>query len=580
MRKRSEKKYTIIPWAAAALLLLIFSVSGNMYRDADSYEVAAVINGILGENNFCQYQHPLLCLILKGIKSLLPGADCFTLFTQLITAAALGYMLKLLLSRYKDTARKILVWAAALYIFLGVDIFAINYTVRAAFLCFAGMTGLFGNETYPKGRVAVSTIFFLLGMMLRHQAALLFLPFFALAAFAEALQAYGREKDKKALKDKLGELSFRLLPWAAGCIILMLSFVLFYSAEPYRSGILFDRARVTLGDFPTEGWEELEKKAEGFDRHLYKSARLWFYADTDELTLEKLQTMAEAGRSSMFEWNAEGIAEALAGMVLGGASRYLTELIPMLILLLITVHKLISGKLSPAALTAAGAFLGCFVIILYFTVRGRALDRVWISVMLAASGHMASMPGQDEYTGSRKKEILWLSAISLLFFVSAMISVAKGGKIELHPPVTPFNAAAGADEGEFAEVYASDVHYLVCGWDSPGESAGGHFLHGWREIQDKYRDQEKLPPKEFFEHYISSGWFGYGQDYYLTFLREQGLENPVKALFERDDVFLLDMSGDTVFREFFYVYLYDRYGDMTVKKVDEIDSCPVYSFRK
>ena len=164
--------------------------------------------------------------------------------------------------------------------------------------------------------------------------------------------------------------------------------------------------------------------------------------------------------------------------------------------------------------------------------------------------------------------------------VASLVCLLRNG--ELHAPVTPLNAAEGAEDGEFSVLYGTDIRYLTCGWTESMEDNRVYtdYLHGWGMAQQQYRSQDKLPPEEFFRHYISSGWFGYGQEYYRSLLEEIRTENPVRALIGQDNVYLLDMSEDTMFREYFYVYLYEHYGEMLVKKVGELDGYPVYRFRR
>ena len=52
---------------------------------SDNIMVAVVTNGLFGNANpFCQYLHPLLCLIIRGLSMLIPSADAFTVIKDLI----------------------------------------------------------------------------------------------------------------------------------------------------------------------------------------------------------------------------------------------------------------------------------------------------------------------------------------------------------------------------------------------------------------------------------------------------------------------------------------------------------------
>ncbi|MBR6257235.1 MAG: hypothetical protein IKR23_07645 [Lachnospiraceae bacterium] len=572
----------LLPWGAALLLYMIFCISGRLYDDWDNYYVAIVVNGLLGNNNLCQYQHPLLCVMMGLVKLVLPAADCFTFSIHVLLIAAIAFMITIFRTRYSGKTQRALLWAAVVYLAWGIEIWNVNYTVWAAFFCFTGMLGLFGDPEEKQGRKIIGTLFFLLGLMLRHQAGLLFLPYIGLEALCEMSVFRGKDSVKKRLS-----VLRRLLPLLIGIVLILGSRAVFYSIEPWKSGWEYDKARVKVVDFPMRSWDMLEENAASdLDRLLYKGARRWMYADTELVSRENLLRMADAGSMRGFDPDLMGIARGLHYM--GKVIWYypLEVFIPLLFLLFLAGVKCFTERKAWIGLLMT--FAGSIVIILFFVMLGRAPSRVWLCVILAAFGTICVMDptGKEEGDHSEKSgtdakafKIIGMSA-ALLLGISAVVCLICSGR--LHRFETVCSAAKGAEEKSFSAVYGTDIRYLVCGWGEEEEEDSVILdnMYGWNRMLKHYMDQAKLPSSEFFRHYLSSGWWCYGQEYYLSLLRELQVENPVRALVEKDEVYLLDMSEDSLFREFFYVYLYDHYGDMLVKKIGTVDEYPVYRFRK
>ena len=142
-------------------------------------------------------------------------------------------------------------------------------------------------------------------------------------------------------------------------------------------------------------------------------------------------------------------------------------------------------------------------------------------------------------------------------------------------------AGQDADEESFSEVYDSGQLWVVSGWDKFGSNVelSDPVIHDcWYILEKYFMRQGKLPTERFLRHFIPTSGFWYGQEYYVSLLKELGTENPVKALISQDRMRLWDRGSDTLFREFFYVYLYRIYGDMDVIRERTVDGYPVYRF--
>jgi len=74
----SKKARIFSAFAISALCYFYFTISSELYLSSDNVMVAIVTNGLFNTNPFCQYLHPLLCLLIRGVAMLVPSADAFT----------------------------------------------------------------------------------------------------------------------------------------------------------------------------------------------------------------------------------------------------------------------------------------------------------------------------------------------------------------------------------------------------------------------------------------------------------------------------------------------------------------------
>ena len=589
MKPSQIRKY-MIPWGAALVLFVVFSITGRLYEDYDNYNVAIVINGLLGNNNFCQYQHPLLCLMLRPLNILLPWADSFTLFTHLALIAALSWMIFILRESFTDRTGRLVIWAGVLYLSWSVNIWNVNYTVQGAFLCFAGLLGIFSKsgEGRNRSRTAVGTLFYALGFMMRIEAALLFVPFILLAVIYDLVTSL-RDDNEQADNGSTGNRSGRIkrslgrfLPLLVCFVLLAVSLAVFKSVEPYKSGYEYDKYRRIVSDFPMSEWDDLINVPNGVDKTIYRGAMYAMYADTDLMSEDSIAGVSEAGSIANRGFDIRHSGEILTSFVFSclkdPSGLLLTFIFPVILLIMVFIRNESAMCRCIAILSVTGAIL----IFFFFFILGRAPMRVWHSILLACLSVLVMLAGgRSAKTGKRVMISRCLEVMAaVLLFVASVYGLGRSAS--LHPFTGAWNAKTGIRDTGFSEIYDTDMHYLVCGWNEKAEGnlLTVNYLYGWYKAEDCYADQGKLPERDFFRHYISSGQWFYGQEYYMSLLRDEGLENPVRALFEKDNIRLLDMSEDTMFREYFFVYMYDHYGEMTVKKVGSINGYPVYEFRR
>ena len=187
------KKRLVFALSTTLLCYLLFLFFYPLYYSSDSLMAAIVVDGLFSANNFSQFQHPLFCIIVRILTPLLPTVDVFTMILHLTVALgffSLAYylsapaMVKPLKSwRVPDFIYIVILFLGIVFLSAGVNIWNNNYTITAGAFLFMGLVlniSLFDNEKRSERdrrvRCIVSVVMIAMGIMLRRESALLFLP--------------------------------------------------------------------------------------------------------------------------------------------------------------------------------------------------------------------------------------------------------------------------------------------------------------------------------------------------------------------------------------------------------------------
>lgn len=565
----------------AALSYLLFSITGSIYDYADNYTVAVVVNGLYGKNNYCQYLHPLFCAIAKLLLPLLPTADVFTTLVHAFLSVnifALIYLSIRLVDKKRtvkwdlpDIVQLMSLVLGIIFFANGVRVWSNNYTVQTSFFILSGLLVLFYAMRNSMGKrwILIGTVFTAFGFLMRVEGALLFIPFFLLDLGVEIMSS----QDKKAAARRAGKY---LLPMASVIAILLISHTLYDLQEPYATNNRYTKYRTVTEDFPMEDIttamrmgmtaEEREEAGElGVDPTEYKAATGWMLADTEVINADLLEKIANAGSKNAYPLNAAGLKKALIVLCwnIFHQDVHFSAMFVMTVILLAWILLGRNDKWSKAA--AVLGFLGGFVIIIYFTFRGRAMLRVWLSTFLAVDYLLLSLvlkchTQQLGINQSGKiKRSLTDTIIPLLLCVCFYFSIGQVfAHASFHAPVTPLTAKDGVDESFCEETKQGDALYIWPSWYT-------YFVKN-------YRPQNKLTTRETLEHNISMGDWVYGQEYFNQLLREIGAENPAKALLERPDTYLMDGMTDH-----YLSYMRKHYGeDIVFTEAGEVMGVKAY----
>ena len=554
-----RNRYVIGACFITFALYFIFSISGWIYAFTDNITVAVITSGYYGDNNMCQYIHPLFCLIIKALNPILPTADVFTvlmhvflllgIFCASYAAIETAFRKPIRNWSVEDYISRALLLLAIVYYTLGLKLFGINYTVQTGAIIASGVVTLFYAFYLNKGKlwIIAGTALVFGGFLGRVEACLLFLPFIALELFTEFI----RNKDRL---NWIKQAEKYILPSFIVILVLLGSKAIFLSVEPYRSDAEYNKYRTITGDYPVETYGVTYKDWERIDRDTYNAVIHWNLADTDKINTETLRKIAEVGSRNDFQATKEGLKRTLKEMK-RQATRVDVHVMTLTALAIImTLWCIIAAKNVWLKLEALCSFGGGFIILFYFTFRGRALLRVWQCVLIAALTILIIIMIKDgtekmqfafileqrlkntEETAApeekriQKKTISYrTSTVIFQLFLCVVLYFGIGQVMahsSIHKPTSPITAKIGADDSLYEETFKDDTLYIWPWWHAA--------------VPDVFSRQDKLPTKRVIEHNIGMGDWVYEQVYFRNFLERINAQNPAMALLDRPNTYLVE----------------------------------------
>ena len=550
-------RYTFAAFTASACF--VFSLFTNsLYLYTDNVGVALVLNGYYA-GPLSQYQHPLLCLLVNAPEKLFPLADVYTAFVHVLIFAEL-FVLALLLPedalkkkfaerQFRDHLSPVLSVLFIVFLSAGVNLWRANYTIQAGSFLFTGWLVLDIANARNKSPVwvIVGTLFVAFGYMLRKEAGLLFLPFTFLRL---AARFFERKKEGGS-----GRFLRFYLPAFITLALLIGSQAALDRTEPYATAKRYNAARTALVDYPVKTWSEKDPYFSDIDPADYVAACEWLYADTEVMTADHLEPMAESGAKNRYEFNSAGMKQALREMwdTAGKTDVYMSVMVFLCLLAAVRNTLLVRAAQDRTAATLALA--GAFVILLYFTFRGRAPLRVWQPALFGVLFVEVSLLMTCASRGDGPAGELFLLLAAILLYWSAGQIIAHTE--EFHGPISALNARTGADESAYEQTLREDDLYIWPSWHSA--------------VPKVFGKQGKLPTLRVLEHNIPLGDWSSGQPYYTEFLKRIGHPNPIRDLAEKPNVYIMSDSS------FILRFLRRHYGeDIELVPAGEVNGTTAY----
>lgn len=584
-------RYAIGAMFITFTLYFIFSFSGWYYTFTDNITVAVVTAGYYGDNNMCQYLHPLFCLIIKALNPILPTADVFTVLMHgflLLGIYCASYAIIETAFRkpirnwnVEECISRALLLFSIVYYTLGLKLFGINYTVQTGAIIASGVVTLFYAFYMNKGKlwiVAGTTLMFG-GFLGRVEACLLFLPFIAIELFTE----FVRNKERVTWIRKTARY---MLPSIIVIAVLLGSNAVFLNVEPYRSDAEYNKYRTITGDYPMETYGVTYKDWKGVDRDLYNAVIHWNLADTDKINTETLRKITEVGSRNDYQATKEGLKRTLQAMKQQATKVDVHVMTLSALVILMTLWCVIAVQSAWLKLEALCSFGGGFIILFYFTFRGRAPIRVWQCVLIAAltiqilimikDGMERLQPTMiieqrpkdtteivlSEEKKKQKQPMAYRTATVIIQLFLCIVLYFGIGQVmahsSFHKPTSPFTAKIEADDSVFEKTFIEDSLYIWPWWHAA--------------VPDVFSKQDKLPTRRVVEHNIGMGDWVYEQVYFREFLERINAKNPALALLERPNTYLVEGMEDD-----FLKYMRHYYGDdIELEEAGEINKKKVY----
>ena len=592
MKERHNRQWkALIPAVVfSSLCYAGFMFSNSLYLNADNVGVAIVVDGYYGKNNFCQYIHPLLCLLIRLLTPLLPTADFFTLLTHIVIILQIGSLFLIfteeIFSKHLrswtvyDIWKVLTVGMAILLLTSGITIWNTNYTITTGAIVLFGIIICFVSEREKRKLswilIGAETLCF--GCMLRMESALLFLPFVALDVFvlflSSRIKLDNSERDtpgewpvntRMCHANHAGQSQSRLLPIAVIIILIFISRTAFFSREPYRTAARYNAARTTCVDFPMRSWNsEIEDISERtFSKYDYVAATNWCFFDTDFFDSNMLERIATAGRKNKYELSVSGIRSVLNEMrfTLFHSSLYMVILI--LLSIVLAIRNILCSEVLRKAETLL-AILGAYIIIMYFTFRGRAPMKVWEPVIFATDFNLLmatldrsptswNVPAYDFVTRSLPDKIIPSSARTTHTALNQIVIVNHICSVIIFI-ILWFSTGQLIANGSYHDpqpVWLSRIPVENSIYDvTVSDTAGEDSLFIWPNWSAHLPQEAiitgRLPSREIVRHNIAMGDWVYGQPYFTDFLKDIDAENPAAALLNRPNTYIMDGQSSIV----------------------------------
>ena len=517
----------------AFLCWLFYSLTSELYLYTDNFDVALILNGFFG-SPLSQYQHPFFCLFVNLLSKLMPFADMFTLTVHILIFIELFLLVYLLPEPFWNKEKReindwlILIITILFCVFLsaGLNLWRANYTIQAASLLFTGW--LIPVMKKDRTHIAISTVLIAFGTMIRKEAALLFIPFLALLLFLEGFTAK-KEERKVSLQ--------KYMPTILVSALLLISQAALNLIEPFAEAKRYNTARTALVDFPVKPWSE-DVSFSGIAREDYEAAQNWLFSDTEIMTADLLEKMAGAGSLNFFDLSGKGFETALMDMrrIIWKTDVYMSVMAVFCILA--ALWNTAFQKAAILKLLSLCTIFGAFLILLFFTVLGRAPLRVWQPVLFAVMTVQISLFLKGESWIGHTAQSFSLLLLSALLYYSAGQVIAHVRWLGFKTCLT---SRINMDDSAYLDTFEDNTLYIWPSWH------GGtlKYLSGLN----------KLPTQRVIEHNIALGDWTSGQPYYTDFLKRIGHSNPIKDLVEGNNTFIMSDS------DYILDYLRFHYGE-------------------
>ena len=526
-----------------------------LYANVDNFNISLVTNRLFSEDTYTYYLHPWLCKGIKWMSIFLPHADVYTVLMRTLVGISLWSLFKIIIKSNVRIIKKISLIFVVYTSSLAINIWCNNYTIQATLFVMCGyvlLRQMFDGK--KKSYIILASGLMCVGFMWRMQGALLTIPFIVLDVVIKLIES----KDLKTDLKKIAEVI--IIPLICLGIVLY-SQKMVENSSRYKANIEYSKARTVVEDFPVKTWKDISKEEENISETEYNAAVSWMLIDTDVINTDLFKKIAEVGAVNKYEYSISGVASAIREMMKIVITRRdwtgimgLTILLAFAIILLAQNNK---WKIVEGTLT----IIGGGIILLYFSIKGRPVDHVWISVVEIMEIMLVNISVDTivQKQLPRKKATIIISMIVGICIVDIGWTMMKN---KIHMPQFAINSRTNNYSNQVTIEYKDDDLYIWGKWH--------------KNITQTYMALGKLPTKKFMNHNMALGDWIYGQTYYKNYLEKVNAKNPAIALLEREHTYLVEDDCSDVL-----AFLKEHYGEnIEASKVGDIDKVTVWQFKR
>lgn len=534
----------------------IFGMFQPIYLNVDNYLAALVTNRIYAMDNYCMFFNPVLCWIVGFMQKLIPEADSFTLLSRCVILLGIWCLSYFIATEAHNEMEILCIDFILFLLVVNASLFFDYFTIWASFFTCAGMILLLSALKNGEWKwMFAGTFFVVCGIIWRVESAAMFFPFFLLDLSVEFV-FHVREKEEKK---KWTKRVFKVFGSVALCVIVLLGIDYAYKhSNIYKDGVRYNNAVSSVIDFPMKPYEEVKEFLPEISENDYESLRHHFYADTDRIDADYAEKIAGAGavkKDRLEVWSLQEVNQSLLETILASKK----TIFYMVTLFLILICVFLSDIEWYYKLELFFAYSGAYLIMFFFAYIGRAPLRVINSAIYGVFGMAFILYFKKPW----EKSHIWMKwlkgAIGIFTFVVICVDTMSCDFIK---PQSLFAVKYGVDEKKWDSTYKDDALYF---W-----ATGEYVLHPMAD----FIEQGKFMTEEFMKHNMSCGDWTYGQVYFQEYLSKLGIDNPVKALIERENTYYVAGNPEEVLN-----YLREHYDEDTrVYQTGEIDGISVWKF--
>ena len=397
----------------------------------------------------------------------------------------------------------------------------------------------------------IGTVLMVVSCLWRLEAILLVIPFVLLIVLAELIEKKDREK-------KLLFMVKLFLPAVLLCTVCVEVKSVTDSGEKYNPAVAFNIERSQLVDYPNRSFEECKNALEkaGISENDFSAGKAMILADTDTFTTDFINKINSISYKPLKEKAASFRVKELLSYV--NFKNFLLLLIIAAAVTALLLSDVSSIRKWEGILTCVGGVIIC----IYFIIGGHFMKYVMQTILLYILLVLIVIFLSEENIRFRFSGIVK----KVVFFTALLLTVLWYSEGTELSPENSCLTSLDNTVSKFTENESSEDAVYV--W--------GVYDFSQAVFTSDFMKKGKLFSQKFIEHNLVDGEWMYSQPYYLEYLRKIGMENPMKALIERENTYYVANKSRC---EIVLTYMQEHFSkNITAENIAEVGGFPVWKF--